>query len=54
MREICARYRREERKRREKCRKERGWEEKYSQWRTEGQTDRKKRGGDIVYRKQRV
>lgn len=29
---------------------ERGWEEKYSQWRTKGQTDRKKRGGDIVYR----
>ena len=41
MREICARDRREERKRREKYGKER---EKYSQWTAGGQTDRKKRG----------
>lgn len=45
MREICARDRREERKRREKYGKERGAErEKYSQWTAGGQTDRKKRG----------
>ena len=51
MREICARDRREERKRREKYGKEMGRrEKKYSQWTAGGQTDRKKRERDVVYR----